>query len=242
MMNGLRGALGFLTVFPVPRSLEWQGAAMLPWFPVVGLIIGGLWTGFDALVGWAFSVTIRGGLDVLFLVFLTGGLHLDGLADTADGLLSHRRREEALRIMKDSRIGTWGVLALVSVLGLKTLALCRLLSQGKPLPMILIPAYGRVAMLAGIWLLPYGRGDEGIGAGLFQRRGRRSWIPGLVLLGLCSAVMDWPSPLVVNGTFVVSVALLVAWYRSRVGCVTGDMLGALGEVTETCLLIALAAG
>ena len=90
---------------------------MLAWMPVVGLLIGGLWAAFDYAAGLIFPMSVRGLLDVLFLVILTGGLHLDGLADTADGLLSHRDPARSLEIMKDSRVGTWGAIALFFVLG-----------------------------------------------------------------------------------------------------------------------------
>ncbi|OEU75151.1 MAG: cobalamin 5'-phosphate synthase [Desulfuromonadales bacterium C00003093] len=241
-MKGLRGAIGFLTVLPVARSLPWQGSAMLPWFPVVGLMLGCLWIGFDIIMAMVFPCAIRAFLDVLFLIFLTGGLHLDGLADSADGLLSHRDKKKSLEIMKDSRIGTWGVLALMTVLGLKTLALCEIVQKwGPALPLIMIPAYGRTAMLLGICFLPYGRGDDGIAYELFQKGIRPEWIPGMVLTGLATLLLSRPDALVINVTFGLSVFVILAWYRLQTGCITGDMLGALGEITETFLLVALAA-
>ena len=239
-MNGLRGAIGLLTILPAGRGLGWQGAAMVPWFPLVGLILGGLWAGFDAVAGLVFTPPLRAGLDVLFLMALTGGLHLDGLADTADGILSHRDREEALRIMKDSRIGAWGVLALVSVLALKGLALSGPLPGERWISLLLVPAYGRLAMVLAIWILPYGRGEEGIASELFSGKGTGQWVPGAAVLGAGSILLGWPAILVINGAFLAVVALIISFYRSRMGCVTGDMLGALGEVTETALLIAVA--
>jgi adenosylcobinamide-GDP ribazoletransferase len=239
-MNGLRGAVGLLTILPVGRGLDWQGAAMVPWFPVVGLILGGLWVGFDALAGWAFPPALRAGLDVLCLMVLTGGLHMDGLADTADGILSHRGKEKALDIMKDSRIGAWGVLAVVSVLALKGLALSGPFLGARWLSLLLVPAYGRLAMVLAISVLPYGRGKEGIASDLFQGKRAWAWVPGAALVGVGSAFLGWPGILLINGAFLLAVVLVLSLYRSRMGCVTGDMLGALGEVTETALLVSLA--
>ncbi len=239
-MNGLRGAIGLLTILPAGRGLGWQGAAMVPWFPLVGLFLGGLWAGFDTVAGLAFSPLLRAGLDVIFLMVLTGGLHLDGLADTADGILSHRDKEEALRIMKDSRIGAWGVLALVSVLALKGLALSGPLPGERWNSLLLVPAYGRLAMVLAISILPYGRGEEGIASDLFQEKKWWAWAPGAVLVGVGSAFLGWPGILLINGAFLLAVVLVLSLYRSRMGCVTGDMLGALGEVTETALLVSLA--
>jgi adenosylcobinamide-GDP ribazoletransferase len=241
-MKGLRGALGFLTILPVGKAPHWQGPAMLPWFPVAGFILGLLWVGCDVVLGCIFPSPLRAALDMVFIIVLTGGLHLDGLADTADGLLSHRGREEALRIMKDSQIGTWGVLALVSVLALKGLALYEIILTGSSLPLILVPAFGRVAMLVGIAALPYGRGEEGIAHKIFELGTKKyAWIPGILLLGLgCILLLAWPGPLVITGTFALIVALILGWYRSRLGCITGDMLGALGEVAEAVVLLVLA--
>jgi adenosylcobinamide-GDP ribazoletransferase len=238
-MRGLLGALGFMTLVPVGRGRKWQGAAMVPWFPLVGLFVGSLWAGFDALAGLFLPPGLRAGLDVLFLVLLTGGLHLDGLADAADGLLSHRDREEALRIMRDSHIGTWGVLAVVSVLSLKGLALWETSGESRWVPLILIPAYGRLAMVIAMHLLPYGRGEEGIAHGMFTQAGRFHWIWWAGILGAGSVLAGWPDVLVMNVAFGVAVMGLLALYSSRMGCVTGDMLGAMGEVTETGMLVAL---
>jgi adenosylcobinamide-GDP ribazoletransferase len=239
-MRGLRAALGFMTILPVGRDEGWQGGLTLFWLPVVGLILGGLWAAFDAGAGVLFPLPLRAGLDVLFMTVVTGGLHLDGLADTADGILSHRGRQEALRIMKDSHIGTWGVLAIVTVLGLRFLALSEGPLTHRFLTLVLVPAYGRLAMVLGVQLLPYGRGTEGMAHGLFSGKGwRRSIVP-VILVGTGSASLGWPELLLINASFVLATASVLCFYRRRMGCITGDMLGALGEVTESALLVALA--
>jgi adenosylcobinamide-GDP ribazoletransferase len=241
-IHALRGTLAFLTVLPAARGRGWQGAAMLPWFPVAGLMMGGAWAAFDRLVAGAlFADPLRAGLDVLFLVVLTGGLHLDGLADSADGLLSHRGPERALEIMKDSRTGTWGVAALILVLGLKTLALWQVLAIHGSFALVLIPAYGRTAMLAGFEALPYGRRQEGIAYEIFQSRDWRRYLPGVGFLVLVSLGLGAGGWLAVNFGCIAATGLMLWWYRRSLGCITGDMLGALGEVTEVVLLIVLAA-
>lgn len=239
-MKGLLEAVSFLTIFPVPGSGGKPGPRSLPWLPAVGLLLGGLWGGFDILLGFLVGPALRAALGVLFLVALTGGLHLDGLADTADGIFSRRGREEALRIMRDSRIGTWGVLALFSVLGLKTLALMDLPEQGRFPALVLVPAYGRLSMLVGLRLLPYGRGQEGIAHELIGGPGGLHWIWWGGILLVSSVVLGWPGILLLNLGFGM---LLLGWlclYSSRTGCITGDMAGALGEITETGILLALA--
>jgi adenosylcobinamide-GDP ribazoletransferase len=215
---------------------------MLPWFPVVGLLLGLVWAAFDLAIGYVFPLPVRGALTVFFLVFLTGGLHLDGLADTFDGLLSHRSRQAALQIMKDSRVGTWGLVSVVAVLGLKAAALWDINGGGRFAVLLLTPLYGRLALVIGIRLLPYGRGDEGLAAGLFDAKGRWAWVPGAVLAVGGSALLGVPAVLRLNGVFIGVLCLVLGWYRRRLGCVTGDMLGALAELTETALLLAMSAG
>ncbi|MFW9835853.1 MAG: adenosylcobinamide-GDP ribazoletransferase, partial [Candidatus Thorarchaeota archaeon] len=196
----------------------------------------------DLVLGWFLPVTLRCVLDLVILILLTGGLHLDGLADSADGLLSHRGRDEAMRIMKDTRIGTWGVVALLIVLGLKTAALHEIIWKKDSLFLILVPTYGRFAMLLGMAFLPYGRGENGIAHDLYQGRHRRfALIPGIVLVGLVSLVLlGWPCLLLINGIFLGYGAAMVLWFYSRMRCITGDMLGALGETSETVVLMVLA--
>ena len=229
-----------MTIIPVPRSKARFDAGMLKWFQVAGLALGLLWAGFDWAAGHFYSGALRSAFDVLFLTFLTGGLHLDGLADTADGLLSHRPFEDKLRIMKDSRIGSWGVLALIAILAMKTLALAEL-GTNRSLILVLAPIFGRTAMLMGIGLLPYGRGKEGLGYTLFGEDGRFIWKPCLFILILIALLLGWPQCVVAVPAFGLLTASLLFWYNADMGCVTGDMLGAMGEIVETGLLVALAA-
>ncbi len=92
---------------------------MIPYFPLVGLLLGGFVSVFDRLILNLWSQPVASLLDVVLLVFLTGALHLDGLGDTADGLYGNRPRERALEIMKDSRIGVMGLTAIVCGLAVK---------------------------------------------------------------------------------------------------------------------------
>lgn len=237
--RGLWEAISFLTVIPLARKAARPGPWMLSWLPAVGGLIGALWTGFDLLAGMLFPPALRCWMDVLFLVGITGGLHLDGLADTADGLLSHRGREEALRIMRDSRIGTWGVLALVWVLLLKGLALNEISGPARLLALLLIPAYGRLAMLVALHLLPYGRGQEGIAHSMVTNSRGIHWVWWVGILVAGSVGLGWPEALLFNVAFGLVMLAGLCLYSYRMGCITGDMAGALGEVTETGLLLSL---
>lgn len=239
-MTNLRGALGFLTVLPVSRGLPWSGAGMVPWFPVAGLVLGVLWALADSCLAPVFSPLLRAALGVAVLAGLTGCLHLDGLADTADGLLSHRGREEALRIMRDSRLGSWGGLALILVLGLKVLALAELTVAGPVWPaLVLVPAWARLFLALAARTTPYARAT-GMGMGL-REGGLVSLSPGAVLvLGL-----SFPLPGVGLAALLAAMALVTGgmlwWCRRALGGVTGDTLGALVEVNECAALVAMAA-
>ncbi len=240
-MKGLWQAISFFTVIPVGKDEGKPGPSTLFWLPLVGVIIGFIWASFDALLCPLVPRRILCLLDVLVLVALTGGIHLDGLADSADGLLSHRGKDEALRIMRDSRIGTWGVTAVIFTLILKEAALEELGNWGRFQVLALAPVYGRVAMLLGLNLLPYGRGEEGIASEMLKsKKGMAPWLWLLALLAASFIIMKFREFLVGNLVFGFTVMILLRFYSSRVGCITGDMAGAMGEVSETLLLLATA--
>ena len=241
-MRGFFCALGFLTVLPVRLNQRWESVNMPVWFPAVGLVLGGLWAGADMLLGQLFPEPLRAWLDVLVLAGLTGGLHLDGLADAADGLLAHRGPERALEIMRDSRTGVWGVLVLVAVLGIKGTALVSMWQAGlSPVVLILVPAWARLGMLFVMHSLPYGRGTDGISHTMTELPLRR-WVWFLVLGGLGFVMLPWAQAVTMIACFGVAVFGVLRWYRGAVGCYTGDMLGATGEIVEAVLLVGLCAG
>lgn len=241
-VTGLQAALTFLTVLPVGKVNDWNGRRMLAWFPVVGLVLGLLLALWDYLLGLVAGPGLRAVLDTMFLAVLTGGLHLDGLADAADGLFGHRGRERALEIMRDSRIGTWGVVALFAMLGIKTGALYDLHSCGLSpwrlfLTLVFVPFFGRAAQCLTIRLVPYCRGKEGMGHSFFGSGS--PWLPAaLSPLPFLFLLGSFPA-LVCLLVFGCGLAVLLLWYKKILGCVTGDMIGAACECSETVLLAAL---
>jgi adenosylcobinamide-GDP ribazoletransferase len=239
-MRGLLSALGFLTILPAGKRTAFDPAAMIPFFPVVGLILGALAALFDRLVFGIWPAPAAALLDVLLLALLTGALHLDGLGDTADGLFSHRSRERALEIMKDSRVGMMGLVAVVFALGLKWAGLASLESH-RGMILLLVPAYARAGMLFAIRFLPYGRPGGGTGHDFFDAplQWRAFWaVPVLMVLSLGAGAAALR--LIVG--FAAITAGLIIFYRKRMGCVTGDMLGAMTETIEAGLFLLAAAG
>lgn len=239
-MKNFRAAIQFLTVLPAGKLGDFDAPGMLPWFPLVGLLLGGLLALFDSFASRWWSPAAVAVLDVVLLAGLTGAFHLDGLGDTADGLFSHRPKEKTLEIMKDSRIGAMGVVALSSVLALKWAGISGL-NDHRLFLLALVPAYARGGILFAMRWLEYGRPGGGTGSLFFTRKiaGRQFWalaVTVLLSLGL------GPMSLRLNAGFVLLTAGVIAFYKHRLGCVTGDMLGAMTEATEAGLFLIAAMG
>lgn len=178
------------------------------------------------------------------LVFLTGNLHLDGLMDTADGVLGSRNREKALDIMRDSRVGAHGAAAGSLMLILKFALLEEILRGGQVWALVLPSAYGRWALVYGASLYPYAR-KEGLGRPFFEGAGRAELGWASLSLGAILGAHLWGAlsttpvtgVLLLGATPVVAVALLARWFAGRLGGLTGDCLGALCEVAEAAALL-----
>jgi len=231
-------AVQFLTVIPCGRRHAFEACAALPFFPLTGLLIGAILVGIHTLAGVWWPGPVVALLDVVGLAALTGALHLDGLADTADGLYGHRSPEQALAIMKDSRIGAMGTASMICCLAAKWAGLAHIAGQ-VPLWLLLVPAYARSAVLFGARFMPYGRPNGGTGHAFFQTPVgiRDFW--GFGLLTGISLFSGW-TLVGLNLGFAVTVFAILAWYRNKIGCITGDMLGAMIEVTETALFLVAA--
>jgi adenosylcobinamide-GDP ribazoletransferase len=237
IMNFL-AALQFITVLPVgPRGL-YAPRDMIAWFPVVGLALGLLLCLCDQLASLLWSPIATAVLDVIFLMLVTGAFHLDGLGDTADGLYGRRDRDQALTIMKDSRIGSMALVTVVACLTLKTVGIAGLQTD-RVLLLLLVPAYARGAMVFGIRWLPYGRAQEGTGYDLFTRPLTIASFAGfLPVIGLSFFLGAKMAALLFCFALVVAVTLVC--YKRKIGCITGDMLGAMTEITEASLFFLMA--
>lgn len=238
-MKGFISAMQFLTVLRLKENERFQPDGMLPYFPLVGLCIGLLLSVLDALMGLLWSRPIVSLLDILFLAWITGGLHLDGLGDTADGLYGRRPKEKALSIMKDSRVGAMGVIAIFFGLSIKWVALSGI-ESGRMVILWIVPAFARASLLFGTRFLPYGR-EEGIGKDFFTSRipWRSFW--GLSL-AVCVAIFLGGKGILMIGCFFLLAGGIIFFYKQRINCITGDMLGAMCEVCEAGLFLAGAMG
>jgi len=222
------------------RKAIFEPRAMVPFFPVVGLILGLAVAVFDFVTLYFWPVHVVAILDVVLLVLLTGALHIDGLGDTADGLYGRRPREQALKVMKDSRIGAMGLVAVVCVLAVKWAGLASL-GPHRSLLIVIVPAFARSAMIFGIYFLKYGRPDGGTGRPFFENPlDKKAFIFVAIPAILC--VFAGLRGIGLMLFFILITGAMVIFYQKRMGCITGDMLGAMVEFTEAGLFIVVSAG
>jgi len=236
----LTGALQFMTTLPLGKPLQLDAAGMAPFFPVTGLLLGLMTALADVAFCRLWPTGVAAVMDVVLLIVLSGALHLDGLADTADGIFSHRGRERALEIMKDSRVGAMGLVAIVAVLGVKAAGLAAIM-ENRFMMLTAIPALARSGILLAMRTLPYGRPQGGLGSPFFEKPlSLKSLWTVLPPAGL--ALAAGLRGLAVCAGFVLITFGLTRFYRRKLGCVTGDMLGAMIEVTEASLFLLAAVG
>jgi len=209
-------ALTFLTPVRVPAG--WRGGekhlrGAPVFFPVIGALIGGVAAAIVFGVDHILPLFPSSVIGVLVLVGASAGLHMDGLADTADGLLSSRPRERVLEIMRDSHIGTMGVLAVVAVLLLKVSLLTSIAEPDRWRLVLLAPVAGRCGLLMVMSLFPYARTEGGLATIFRSSRRRAVWLSVWAVAVLFGA--GWLSAsyrgLAIAGAALV-LALLFGWY------------------------------
>ncbi|WP_260961260.1 adenosylcobinamide-GDP ribazoletransferase [Pseudomonas citri] len=232
-------ALQFLSSLPVrlpgmPEP-EQLGRSLL-FYPLVGLLFGGLLWLLNALLTGA-PPLLHAALLLTAWVLLSGGLHLDGLADSADAWLGgFGDRERTLRIMKDPRSGPIAVITLVLVLLLKFTALLALIEQGQGLMLILVPVLGRAALLGLFLTTPYVRAG-GLGQALADHLPRRAGWRVLLVCALAGVLLTgWTGLFALLVASAVFVGLRQMMLRRLGGC-TGDTAGALLELLEMAVLV-----
>lgn len=247
MMTKFFAALRFLTILPAPGHLGLQKedlAGSLIFFPVVGVLIGFAMAAIGWLIWPLLPALPAAALMVFLLLAVSGGLHLDGLADTADGLFSARPREQMLVIMRDSHIGSMGVVALIMALLMKTAALASLPQAEAAGALFLMPIAGRCLMIFMMALLPYLRGPEGVAALFYEQASQQKKIVYVTAILLYSGC--WYAAggygLAAGAVALALMLAFAALCRSKIGGATGDTLGATCELTETVVALVLAAG
>jgi adenosylcobinamide-GDP ribazoletransferase len=239
LITEIRLAAGFLTIVPVGggSAAAAEVAASLGWFPLIGFILGVILASADYMLAFFIGSAVRSTLLVLTLTAITGAVHLDGLADTADALSAGHDRARALEILRDSRIGTFGAAAVFFVLALKVAALASA-AHSRTIALYLAPGIARWVMVAIPYRLTYLR-EYGAGSALLAVQAERNLrVASIVtLLSMLSA----GSILALRGVVVavILVWMFRAFYARWLGGITGDLIGAAGEIVEAAALIAL---
>jgi adenosylcobinamide-GDP ribazoletransferase len=232
-------ALTFLTVFPWFRFSEVTPgdlARSLFWFPWVGAILGLVYWGAGAGLLNLFPAPAAAALLLVITVLLTRSLHLDGLADTVDGLGGGHTVEARLAIMKDSRLGAFGAVSLVLVLLLKFSFLLALFDQGGERALVLFPLISRWGQVLLAALAPYARPGGGLGQALTEGATPRLVVAATIsalLLSLLAGGLTGLLSLVLGG---LAVWGLSRYFKRRLGGITGDVYGAVNEILETLVL------
>ena len=235
----LPAALGLLTRLPVavdgPRALD-RGAASAWAFPLVGVFLGVVLASLTAVLIWAdIPVGIVAGLVLAGSVVMTGAMHEDGLADTADGLWGGWDKARRLEIMRDSHIGVYGVCAIALSLLIRWLALVVIVATGTYwTALIAAGAISRASMVVVMGVLPHARAN-----GLSKSVGRPATATVLLAVAIAAGLaliygFAWAF---VIAAITASACAMIA--RAKIGGQTGDILGATQQVTEIAVMIAI---
>jgi adenosylcobinamide-GDP ribazoletransferase len=244
----VRAALGFLTILPVGRLHAAPGRGALIAFPIVGLVIGGLWAGvavgalawWDPLVAAVIVVTVD--------AIVTGGLHLDAVADIGDVVGSRRRGPQALEVARDPHVGALGALALLVVLLLRV-AFVSLILSGPTMSgqlashpawtLIAVPVVGRAAMVAALAGSPRSGGSSATALAAAATPPVLAWSLMTAVAVLLLVVGPWQVAAVIAAATAFTAGTTV-WWRRRVGAASGDLVGAVGVVAEVAVLAVIA--
>jgi adenosylcobinamide-GDP ribazoletransferase len=241
-MKSFLRALSFLTVLPLGQnqlSEDKELAPAMAFFPLVGLVIGLMLVAGYLLLSFLLPKALVLWLTIGLLALLTRGLHLDGFADTLDGLGSGGTKEGMLEVMKDSRIGAFGVISLILLIGGKYLALDQISNSSIPYSLILMAVMGRNSMVLVCFRSPYARPGEGLAKPFTENLGYREAALSLATaLGIALLAMGVKGILVFLGIGLFSLGYRYLFIK-KLGGVTGDVLGGANELSELLCLILL---
>ena len=242
MVEDFIAALQFLTTIRLAKqkvSSPEEFARSMLYYPLIGVLLGSLLAGTGYLAALRLPSGVVGAVLLVEEIILSGGLHLDGYMDTMDGIFSGRPRERILEIMKDSRVGAHAVIAAGGLFVLKYSLLVEVTRLKLWPAIVLMPALGRFCIGIGTALFPYAR-PEGLGKGFAEFFSLRHLVlTGLYTLLAAYLLLNW------HGLILALVVGIWAWVfarfvAGRIGGLTGDVYGALCELSELITLLLLA--
>ena len=238
-MRRFFNALAFLSTLPSKKYEDFEENELgksMAFFPLVGLILGSCLLLVNFLLSPYLSASLLNILLLALLVLLTGGIHLDGLMDVADGLGGGNNKDKVLSIMRDSRVGSFGVLSAVFLVMIKWEALSSLAPGSKWAALILMPVVARWGQVFLSYISPFARKD---GLGRCAIEGLNN--PTLIFALITALIISWfTAGLTGLGIMAIVSLFTFIWSRvfiMRLGGITGDIIGALSELLEVLVLL-----
>jgi len=242
-LKGIVLNVQFLTRIPIPVRIDWDDrafAAGAVFAPVIGLVIGLCSGGVYLLFGLMDIRALAIFMGMTAEIVISGGIHLDGLADSFDALFSYRDRERTLEIMKDSRLGTSGAIGLFMVLILKYLLLFSLPDSHIIACFIVMPVLSRMTIPWCAGLSPYARkAEKSVTAGLIKNTGLLEPVIASVLAALIAAFFLRLTVIPITMIVIAFVLLVNLYMKKRIGGITGDIIGGVIELSELLFLFAI---
>jgi len=236
----LAAAMRFLTIIPVPGGGEKDGSffgGALFYFTITGVIIGAGGALFSYLLSMVLPSLVTAVILTIFLSIVSGFLHLDGLADSFDGLLSARPAHQSLEIMRDSRIGVMGAAAITALFLLKTTTINSIDHHELIVAMLIVPAAGRTSIVIMMSILPYARKNKGLGELFYTGVNRWAAIVSVLVLGALTILFAPSRFFLIFIILIVTVGMFSWICKTKIGGATGDTLGAVCELSEAMILL-----
>ena len=238
-------AFQFLTRLYLPINVEWNTANLrrsLMWFGLVGAFIGVILAGAMTLFNRFDLIPAVSAIIILLIwIFITGGMHIDGISDMADGFFSMRDKEKTLEIMKDSHVGAFGVITIVFLLLIKFEMLKEFIIIEKNVWfLILPPTIARIA--AGLVLSFYETTKKsGLGYTFHSSDPRIFWAIGFIVTLIISSILNIKS-LIFIGIAILASNLMALWAKKKIGGLNGDIYGAIVETVEVMGMVFICVG
>lgn len=234
-MVGFLTALQFLTILPI-RAKKQDLAKSLAFFPFAGLFLGACLVAIEFILTYFLPTSIVRLILIIFLIAITGGLHLDGFADTIDAIASREKGERALKIMHEPTVGAIGAVSLFILLLAKYIAIGEFFGWRLYGMLLLFPMLGRMGMVTMCWMFPYAR-KEGTGKVFIDNAGMREFL----IAGLTSLIAGFflfgMRAVFILGLVILIVVFLGKYFMKRFGGITGDTLGLINELGELVALL-----
>ncbi len=235
MLNDLKVALAFLTRIPINHGPQISLRRSAALFPLVGALIGLI----GGLVFYVSSAIlpplVSASISILVTVAITGAFHLDGLADICDGLIGGWNREERLKILKDSRHGTYGVAAISLQLILQVCLLSALSPRDGLFTLIVLHTLSRLVPIF-LMLIPATSGHDGMGASVSREIGAREPLVGSLITVLLIAPIMGLNFLLLSAILFLTLSIFALWVTRKIGGMVGDAFGAGEQISETMIL------